>query len=364
MPAIPHPHPISGASYSAAELMPDNDRLILLDQRRLPDEEHYTMIENWRDAARAISDMVVRGAPAIGIAAAYAMVLASHEANDAYGPRLMEAAAGLKQARPTAVNLAWAVEKCLALALAHEHQSKATRTLEMAELARRMHEEDVAANRTLGRIGATQVPDGATILTHCNAGALATGGYGTALGVVRAAREAGKKVRVLADETRPYLQGSRLTAWELAQDGIDVTLIADSAAGALIARGEVDLAVVGSDRIAANGDVANKIGTYAVACLCHYHARPFLVAAPFSTVDLATPSGAEIPIEERSSREVTDLGGKRLAPQQVRARNPAFDVTPAAMVTAIVTERGLVSPVDGAGLAELAQRQYPPNGKA
>ena len=334
--------------------MPDNDRLLLLDQRRLPDEEHYEWIEDWRDGARAISEMVVRGAPAIGIAAAYGMVLASCRATEAYRAELTEAAAGLMRARPTAVNLAWAVNQCLALALAHESKPRAARTQEMAELARSIHERDVAANRVLGRLGADQVPDGATLLTHCNAGALATGGYGTALGVVRAAREAGKQVRVLADETRPYLQGSRLTAWELARDGIDVTLIADAAAGSLIARGEVDLAVVGSDRIAANGDVANKIGTYTLACLCHYHARPFLVAAPFSTVDLGTPNGAEIPIEERSADEVTALAGTRLAPRNVRAKNPAFDVTPAALVTAIITERGVVSPVSQAALAELA----------
>jgi methylthioribose-1-phosphate isomerase len=263
--------------------------------------------------------------------------------------RLERAATLLKGARPTAVNLAWAVDEMLAAAARGSGDRG-----ELAEAARRIHRADVAANRVMGRLGAERVPDGATILTHCNAGALATGGYGTALGVVRAAREAGKRVRVLADETRPFLQGSRLTAWELSRDGVDVELIADSSSGAFFARGLIDLVVVGSDRVAANGDVANKIGTYTVACLAHLHERPFYVAAPWSTVDVRTPDGGAIPIEERSPREITHVGDVRVAPEQVSARNPAFDVTPARLVRAIFTERGAIDPVDEAHVRGLA----------
>jgi methylthioribose-1-phosphate isomerase len=225
---------------------------------------------------------------------------------------------------------------------------------QLAREARRIHSEDVANNRRMGALGAERVPDGATVLTHCNAGALATGGYGTALGVIRAAVEAGKRVRVLADETRPYLQGLRLTAWELKQDGIPVEVIADSSAGSFFAKNLIDLAVVGADRIARNGDVANKIGTYSVACLARLHDRPLFVAAPWSTVDLACGSGADIVIEERSSREITHFGERQVAPDGVTGRNPAFDVTPARLVTAIVTERGMVEPVGEASLVKHA----------
>jgi methylthioribose-1-phosphate isomerase len=224
----------------------------------------------------------------------------------------------------------------------------------LAAEARAIHREDVAACRRMGALGAALVPDGATVLTHCNAGALATGGYGTALGVIRAAHDAGKRVRVLADETRPWLQGARLTAWELARSGIHVSLIADGAAGYFFARGDIQLAVVGADRIAENGDVANKIGTYGVACLAHFHQAPLYVAAPWSTVDLATASGAGIRIEERPESEVTHLAGQRVAPEGVPARNPAFDVTPAALVSAVVTERGVVQPVSATGLRQMA----------
>ncbi len=359
MDGVPHPAPLSGHSYSAAELSLENDRLILLDQRRLPAEEHYAFLSDWEGVAQAIRDMVVRGAPAIGIAAAYAMVLATRRAGEDYVASVSRAAGGLSQARPTAVNLKWAIDQCLALAVSHADGLAHERTFEMAELARRIHRQDVAANRAMGRLGAECVPDGATLLTHCNAGALATGGYGTALGVVRAARDAGKRIRVFADETRPFMQGTRLTAWELSRDGIDVTLVADGAAGSLLGRQLIDLIVVGSDRIAANGDVANKIGTYSLACLCQYHRRPFYVAAPFSTVDLRTPDGRGIPIEERSQDEVLCFQGVRVAPERVPAANPAFDVTPAALVTAIFTERGTVRPVTPAALAELARRQGP-----
>lgn len=353
MPKLPHPEPLSGADYSAVELALDDSAVWLLDQRRLPLEEHYERVTEWQVAAAAIRDMVVRGAPAIGITAAYAMVLAARQARTDYWASMSEAAEGLCKARPTAVNLAWAVGQCLELAREHRAHAYADRVDAMAALARRIHGDDVAANREMGRLGAAFVPDGALVLTHCNAGALATGGFGTALGVIRAAREAGKQLRVLADETRPFLQGSRLTAWELARDGIPVTMIADAAAGSLIARGRVDLVVVGSDRIVQNGDVANKIGTYPLACVAKQHAVPFYVAAPVSTVDLSTPSGHAIPIEERGMEEVTELAGVRVAAPGVPAENPAFDVTPAGFVSAIFTERGVVAPVSTETLARV-----------
>ena len=353
MSRLSHPEPLSGADYSAVELLPDDSAILVLDQRRLPHEEHYDRVSEWQGAAGAIRDMAVRGAPAIGITAGYAMALAAGQARADYLPGMLEAAEGLKRARPTAVNLAWAVEQCLALAREHHERSPTDRALAMAALARRIHREDVAANRRMGVLGAAFVPESAVILTHCNAGALATGGFGTALGVIRAARDAGKRIRVLADETRPYLQGSRLTAWELAKDGIPVTVIADGAAGSLLARGRVDLVIVGSDRIAANGDVANKIGTYPLACVAKQHAVPFYVAAPVSTVDLGTVSGEAIPIEERGMEEVTDWAGRRVAAPGVPAENPAFDVTPAAFVSAIFTERGVVAPVCAETLARV-----------
>lgn len=338
MAALPHPEPLSGASFSAVELLPGDDAVLMLDQRELPEREIYHRLDTVDDVARGICDMVVRGAPAIGIAAAYGMVLAAREERD-----LAAAAALLKATRPTAVNLAWAVDRMLAAAR-KAHRSEVATTL--AECARAIHRDDVAACRAMGKLGAERVPDGATILTHCNAGALATGGFGTALGVIRAAHESGKRVRVLADETRPYLQGARLTAWELQQVGIPVTVIVDSAAASSFARGEVTLAVVGADRIAANGDVANKIGTYGVACLARLHDRPFYVAAPWSTVDLRCPSGDHIVIEERGAGEVTHQLGRRLVPEGVPVRNPGFDVTPARLVSAIFTERGVAAPAD------------------
>lgn len=327
--SLPHPAPLSGASYSAVELAKEDDRAFVLDQRRLPAEERYVEVRTADEMATAIGDMLVRGAPAIGIAAAYGMALAARS-----GASIEAAAERLRRARPTAVNLAWAVARMLA---AHRERR------ELAAEARTLHREDVEACRAIGRFGAERVPDGATILTHCNAGALATGGYGTALGVVRAAREAGKRVRVLADETRPYLQGARLTAWELAKDGIAVEVITDGMPGHFFARGAIDLVVVGADRIARTGDVANKIGTYGLACLARAHEVPFYVAAPWSTVDLDCPSGDAIPIEERASREVTHLFDRPLVPDGVVARHPAFDVTPARLVTCLFTERGAVA---------------------
>lgn len=344
---IPHPAPLSGTSYSAVELVPGDDAVLMLDQRRLPNEEIYERLETAEDVGRGITDMVVRGAPAIGIAAAYGMVLAARRARSL--GELEAAAARLRQARPTAVNLMWAVDRMLA----HATEIGSPDATALAAEARRIHRDDVEANRALGRLGAERVADGATVLTHCNAGALATGGYGTALGVIRAAVESGKRVRVLADETRPYLQGLRLTAWELHRDGIPVEVITDGMAGWFFAQGAIDLAVVGSDRIAKNGDVANKIGTYAVACLARLHERPFYVAAPWSTVDVRCASGAEIPIEQRSEREITHFGSARVAPEGVHAKNPAFDVTPARLVTAIFTERGAIEPVGEARVVEL-----------
>ncbi len=346
-----HPHAaLSGTSYSAAELSHENDRVFLLEQRELPVHERYHTYTSAAAVADAIQIMVVRGAPAIGISAAYGMVLAAKDAAalDAGGYLAAMRAAGdvLNAARPTAVNLAWAVKKCLALAEEHARLPGAERWSAMAALGRQIHVDDVDACRTMGRIGGARFPDEGTILTHCNAGALATGGYGTALGVIRGAIEQGKKIRVLADETRPYLQGARLTAWELHKDGIPVEVLADNMAGWFMKRGEIAAVVVGADRIAANGDVANKIGTYSVACLAKMHGIPFYVAAPWSTVDLATPDGSKIPIEERSRDEVAKVGGATLIPEGVGARHPAFDVTPAELITAIFTERGEFHPRD------------------
>ena len=339
---------LSGARYSAAELAEAGNRLYLMDQRELPAREIYVSLATSGEAARAIRDMVVRGAPAIGVTAAYAMVLAAEAARALSGSAYLEAmraaAVELRASRPTAVNLGWALDCALALASKHQGDDGARRHAAMVELARKIHVEDVAACREMGRIGGALLPDEGTVLTHCNAGALATGGYGTALGVIRGAVAMKKRIRVLADETRPYLQGARLTAWELHEDGIDVEVITDNMAGHFFQTGEIRAVVVGADRIAANGDVANKIGTYSVACLARAHDVPFYVAAPWSTVDLATPTGAAIPIESRSRDEVATLAGRALIPAGVNARHPAFDVTPARLVTRIITERGAFAP--------------------
>jgi len=328
-----HPEPISGASYSAVELSPGDAEVVMLDQRRLPQTEEYLRLSRVEEVAEAIESLAVRGAPAIGIAAAYGVVLGAARGDDPG-----ETAARLRRTRPTAVNLAWALDRMARVT--------SPDVLSLAAEARAIHREDVAACRAMGRIGAAHVPDDATVLTHCNAGALATGGYGTALGVVRAAREQGKRVRVVACETRPVLQGARLTAWELAKDGFEVTLVTDSMVAQLLRRGGVHLVVVGADRVARNGDVANKIGTYGVACLAQLHDVPFYVAAPFSTIDMRCPDGESIPIEQRSEREVLFLGDRPVAPlrDNVHADNPAFDVTPARLVRALFTERGEVSP--------------------
>ena len=348
---------LSGSHYSAVELAGNDDALFVLEQRLLPSEQTYLTLRSCDEVVRAIADMVVRGAPAIGIAAAYGMVLASSEAQgldaDAYLVHLRRAGAKLEGSRPTAVNLGWAVALCLTRAGGHAGDDGLTRWRDMAALARDIHRADVAACRELGRRGAAAWGNPLRVMTHCNAGALATGGYGSALGVIRAAAEVEGSggLAVWACETRPYLQGARLTSWELLQDGIDVTVIGDSMAAALMGQGRVDAIVVGADRIAANGDVANKIGTYGLACLAKHHGVPFYVAAPWSTVDLATADGAAIPIEQRAAEELTHLAGCRLVPVGVKVHNSAFDVTPAALVTAIITERGVVAAADVAGLA-------------
>jgi methylthioribose-1-phosphate isomerase len=319
------------------------DLVRLLDQRRLPAEERWLELADADAVADAIRTLAVRGAPAIGVAAAYGLAV---EARRGAGPaRLREASETLVHARPTAVNLAWAVRRMgrrLGLGAA-----------EVLAEAHAIRDEDEAACRRMGALGAPLLPRHATVLTHCNAGALATAGYGTALGLIRAAHEAGNPVKVLADETRPFFQGARLTAWELHRDGIPVTVLTDGMAGWLMARGEISCVVVGSDRIAANGDVCNKIGTYALAVLAAHHGLPFYAAAPWSTVDLATATGAGIPIEERDSDEVMVINGQRIGPVGVSGRYPAFDVTPAALVTAIVTERGVVRAPYAEGLRAL-----------
>ena len=310
-----------------------HEALQLLDQRKLPGEVVYVECRTAADVARAIRDMIVRGAPAIGVAAAFGLALASKRDDD-----ISIAAEELRRARPTAVNLAWAVDRMLAAAARGE---------DLEREAQKMFDEDVESNRRIGRNGAALLGNRATLLTHCNAGALATAGYGTALGVVRAAVEAGKTIAVFADETRPYLQGARLTAWELQQDGIDVTLITDNMAGHFFQQGKFDAVVVGADRIAANGDTANKIGTYTVAVLASAHDVPFYIAAPWSTIDVNCPSGADIPIEERSATEVVEMFGRRVAPEGIAVRHPAFDVTPARLITAIITDRGVLRPPFG-----------------
>jgi methylthioribose-1-phosphate isomerase len=324
----------------------ENGILKMIDQRLLPAEEVWLEFSDYREVAEAIRTMVVRGAPAIGVAAAFGAALGARSIVAASFEEFMaefeQVCAVLAATRPTAVNLFWALERMKTCARAHAPLAGADLKARLLAEAVEIAAEDERLNRTMGKNGEPLIPDGGRILTHCNAGALATGGYGTALGVIRAAVEAGKKVAVFADETRPWLQGSRLTAWELMQDHIPVTLICDNMAGHLMSKGEIDCVIVGADRIAANGDTANKIGTYTVAILAREHGIPFYVAAPLSTVDLAIPDGSHIPIEERAAREVTHSGDRQLAPAGVAVRNPAFDVTPARYITAIITERGVV----------------------
>ncbi len=323
----------------------------MIDQTRLPAEEIYRTYTDYRGVAEAIRSMVIRGAPAIGVAAAMGIALGVKNSAARTEAQLRDefetVADTISRTRPTAVNLFWAVkrmrrvfEESLAGAGGEADRIAAAKSRLVKE-AQRILAEDIAVNEAMGRHGAALLNDSWTVLTHCNAGALATGGYGTALGVIRAAVAQGKRIQVFADETRPFLQGARLTAWELAQDGIPVTLITDNMAGHFMKEGQIQAAIVGADRIAANGDVANKIGTYSVAVLARENSIPFYVAAPLSTIDLNLSSGEQIPIEERSSAEVTHLAGALIAPQQVAARHPAFDVTPHRYISAIITERGI-----------------------
>lgn len=324
-----------------------DEGVVMIDQRLLPAEEVYPVFKTYEEVAYAIKEMVVRGAPAIGVAAAMGVALGARD-NDTNDPAAFDESFNricetIGSTRPTAVNLFWAIERMRNLygSLKRDGLSLAEIRQRLIVEAQQMHDEDIAINRVMGANGAALIPDGATVLTHCNAGALATAGYGTALGVIRAAVEAGKKVAVFADETRPFLQGARLTAWELHKDNIPVTLITDNMAGHFMKAGKIDCIVVGADRIAANGDVANKIGTYSVAVLAKENNIPFYVAAPISTIDLNTKSGADIPIEERPATEVTHVKDTQLTPDGITIANPAFDVTPNRYVAAIITERGV-----------------------
>jgi methylthioribose-1-phosphate isomerase len=337
------------------------DSVVMIDQRKLPVSEVYVTCRTASEVAKAIKTMVIRGAPAIGVAAAMGIALGMRKSRATgtrqFATEFQKICDQMAATRPTAVNLFWAID-CMKRAFAASAQSGASVDeirQRLEEEALKIHDEDVASCRAMGAYGASLVPQSARILTHCNAGALATAGYGTALGVIRAAVEQGKTIAVMADETRPFLQGARLTAWELVKDGIDTTVITDNMTASMMRQGNLDLVVVGADRIAANGDVANKIGTYGVAVLAREHGIPFYVAAPISTVDLETPDGGHIPIEERNDREVTHVGAVRITPEGARVRNPAFDVTPAKFVTAIITERGIARPSYEVSLAELCR---------
>ncbi len=319
--------------------------VVMIDQTRLPKEQVFVTCRDYNEVAEAIRSMVIRGAPAIGVAAAMGVAIGVLHADagnlDAEFEKICDT---LARTRPTAVNLFWAIDRMKRL-----YSSLRTRPLDeirarLVEEAKQIRLDDIAINEAMGRNGAPLVPDGKTVLTHCNAGALATAGYGTALGVIRAAVSAGKKIDVFADETRPFLQGARLTAWELQQDGIPTTVITDNMAGHFLKSGRIGCVVVGADRIASNGDVANKIGTYSVAVLAKENNVPFYVAAPVSTLDLTLSSGDEIPIEQRPPNEVTHVFGVPVAPEGIRVENPAFDVTPSRYVTAIITERGVARP--------------------
>lgn len=338
-----------------------DEGVLMIDQRLLPTEEVYPVFKTYEEVAYAIKEMVIRGAPAIGVAAAMGVALGARDikTND---PGEFDAAFNhicqvIGSTRPTAVNLFWAIERMrnLFAKLKSENVSLDEIRLRLIYESKQMHVEDVAANRSMGKFGAELIPDNATVLTHCNAGALATAGYGTALGVIRAAVEAGKKIAVFADETRPFLQGARLTAWELHKDNIPVTLITDNMAGHFMKAGKIDCIVVGADRIASNGDVANKIGTYSVAVLAKENNIPFYVAAPISTLDMNISSGEQIPIEERVTTEVTHVKGAQLAPEGINVANPAFDVTPNRYVAAIITERGVARPPYTESLRRLAE---------
>ena len=335
-----------------------DDGVRFIDQTKLPTEEVYVTCGTYEEVADAIRTMIVRGAPAIGVAAAMGVALGVRDADADHVSELRrdfeQICDTIAETRPTAVNLFWAIQRM-------RDKFETVSELPVAQIkqtlvteAQRMYLEDIANNEAMGRYGAVLLPSDGTVLTHCNAGALATCGYGTALGVIRAAVESGKKIQVYADETRPFLQGARLTAWELVKDNIPTTLISDNMAGAMMRQGKIAAVIVGADRIAANGDVANKIGTYTVAVLAKEHGIPFYVAAPWATIDMETPDGSKIPIEQRSSREVTHFAGKQIAPNGVKVENPAFDVTPNKYVTAIITERGVAKAPYTESLKELA----------
>jgi len=334
-----------------------NGAVVLIDQRLLPRQEVYRVLRDYREVARGIKDMVVRGAPAIGVTAALGIALGMRQANGDPSRAFDRICETFAATRPTAINLFWAIGRMRQVF--QEVRGRSLREIREALLqeALRIHRDDIAANRALGKYGANLVPEDATVLTHCNAGALATAGFGTALGIIRAARDAGKNVSVFATETRPFLQGARLTAWELKKDHIPTTLITDSMAGHFMQSGALSCVVVGADRVAANGDVANKIGTYTLAVLAKRHRVPFIVAAPLSTVDLHCRSGAEIPIENRPAEEVTHIGDRPIAPNGVRVANPAFDVTPHALISAIATERGIARPPFRGSLRRLVRAE-------
>jgi methylthioribose-1-phosphate isomerase len=334
-----------------------NGRVVMVDQRLLPTREVYRVYRDHREVAQAIKEMVIRGAPAIGVAAAMGLALGMRNAKGAnLGREFEKLCRTFAATRPTAINLFWAIDRMRRVFNAHQHRPADTIREILEHEALAIHDEDVAANRRMGQYGAALLESGMTVLTHCNAGALATAGYGTALGVIRAAVEAGKRIHVFACETRPFLQGARLTAWELKKDRIPVTLITDNMAAHFMQQGKIQAVVVGSDRMAANGDVANKIGTYGHAVLAARHRIPFYVAAPISTLDLACPDGSRIPIEERPAREVTHVFDRQIAPSGVKVANPAFDVTPHALVKAIITERGVARAPLGRALARLAKQ--------
>jgi len=331
------------------------DGVVMIDQTRLPRETVYVTCKTYEEVAEAIRSMVIRGAPAIGVAAAMGVALGMLGSDEGdFDVHLERVCGALAATRPTAVNLFWAINRMKRVAQSLRGHSLNEIRARLIDEAVHVYREDIAINRSIGANGAPLVPDGKRVLTHCNAGALATAGYGTALGVVRAAVEAGKKIAVYADETRPFLQGARLTAWELQQDGIETTLITDNMAGYFLRRGEIGCVVVGADRIARNGDVANKIGTYSVAVLAKENGVPFYVAAPISTLDLTLTDGDQIPIEQRPSAEVTHVFGVPVAPEGISVANPAFDVTPNRYVTAIITEKGVAYPPYEESLARLA----------